>query len=156
MALQVPHSLPQQRTRALWQPPSSTWFKINFDGATFVAENKFGIGVVIRDSQGIVIASLSQVLPQAFQAVEVEALGVVRALEFASELGIAQAVLKGDSKVVMDALIEVDVSLSLYGLLIADAKSFSLDFFQLRYSHIKREGNNVTHSLTRHSYNYCF
>lgn len=68
-------------------------------------------------------------LPQSFQAVEVEALVVVRALEFPSELGIAQAVLKGDSKVVMDVLIEVDVSLSSYGLLIADAKSFSLDFF---------------------------
>ena len=107
MALQVPHSLPQQRTRALWQTPSSKWFKINFDGATFVAENKFGIGVVIRDSQGMVIASLSQLLPQTFQAVEVKALAAVRVLEFASELGIAQVVLKGDSKVVLNALAEV-------------------------------------------------
>ena len=104
----------------------------------------------------MVIAFLSQLVPQSFQAVEVEALVVVRALEFPSELGIAQAVLKGDSKVVMDVLIEVDVSLSSYGLLIEDAKSFSLDFFQLRYSHIKREGNKVTHSLARHSYNYYF
>lgn len=51
---------------------------------------------------------------------------MLRVLEFALELGIAQAVLKGDSKVVMNALAEVDVSLSSYGLLIEGAKSFPL------------------------------
>jgi len=38
-------------------------FKINFDGATIAVENKSGIEVVIRDSQGRVIASLSQLPP---------------------------------------------------------------------------------------------
>lgn len=104
----------------------------------------------------IVSLSLSQLLPQAFQVVEVEALVVVRALEFALELGIAQAVLEGDLRVVMDALIEVDVPLSSYGLLITNAKSFFLDFFQLRFPHIKREGDKIAHSLARHTYNYCF
>ena len=35
-------------------------FKINFDGAIFLGENKSKIGVVVYDSQGLVIASLSQ------------------------------------------------------------------------------------------------
>ena len=151
MALQVPRSLPQQRTRALWQTPPSACFKINFNGATFVAENKFGIEVVIQDSQCMVIASLSQLLPHEFQAVEIEALAATRALEFALELGITHVVLEGDSKVVMDALAEGDVSLSSYGLLIANAKSVSHDFFQLLYSHVKRECTKVTHSLARHA-----
>ena len=75
----------------------------------------------------------------------------MRVLEFASELGIAQVVLKGDSKVVMNALAEVDVSLSSYGLLIVDAKSFSIDFYQLHYSYAKREWNKVTYSLVKHA-----
>ena len=87
--------------------PPPACFKINFNRATFAAKNKSGIEVVIRDSQGMVIASLSQLLPQTFQAVEVKALAAVRVLEFASELGIAQVVLKGDSKVVLNALAEV-------------------------------------------------
>lgn len=41
---------------------------------------------------------------------------MIRALEFALELDIAQVVLEGDFKVVMDALSEEDVSLSSYGL----------------------------------------
>ena len=99
----------------------------------------------------MVIASLSQLLPHEFQAVEIEALAAIRALEFALELGIAHVVLEGDSKVILDALAEEDVSLSSHGLLIADAKSLSHDFFQLRYSHIKKEGNKVTHNLARHA-----
>ena len=39
--------------------------KINFDGVVFGASNMFGIGVVIRDSKGDVLASCSQKIPQA-------------------------------------------------------------------------------------------
>ena len=116
---------PSKQTHALWQPPPSTCFKINFNGATFVAKNKSSIGVVIRDSQGMVIAFLSQLIPQEFQAVEIEALVALRALEFALELGPASVGLEGDSKVDMDALADEAISLSSYGLLIANAKSLS-------------------------------
>ena len=39
-----------------WRPPPSDWMKINFDGATlnFLAENKAGIGVVVKDSSSMV------------------------------------------------------------------------------------------------------
>ena len=116
---------PSKQTHALWQPPPSTCFKINFNGATFVAKNKSSIGVVIRDSQGMVIGFLSQLLPQEFQAVEIEALVALRALEFSLELGPASVVLEGDSKVDMDALADEAISLSSYGLLIANAKFLS-------------------------------
>ena len=95
--------------------------------------------------------SLSQLLPHEFQAVEIEALAAIRASEFALEHCIAQVVLEGDSKVILDALAEEDVSLSSHSLLIANAKSLSPDFFQLRYSHVKKEGNKITHNLTRHA-----
>ena len=42
------------------------------------------------------------------------------------------------------------ISLSL-GSLIVDAKSFTSCFNELHYSHTKREGNKVTHSLARHA-----
>ena len=67
----------QPRIRDTWQPPQSDWMKIIFDGATFSTENKFGISVVIRDNLGLVIASCSKLLPQAYHASEVEALAAV-------------------------------------------------------------------------------
>ena len=79
----------------------------------------------------MVIASLSQLLPQEFQAIDIEASVAIRALDFALELGIAQVVLESDSKIVTDALAEEGVSLSSYGLLIANAKSLSYNFFSI-------------------------
>ena len=43
-----------------WRPPDTSWFKVNFDGALFCQERRAGIGVVIRNEAGLVIASLSQ------------------------------------------------------------------------------------------------
>lgn len=82
---------------------------------------------------------------------EVEALATTRALEFAFELGIVNAVLEGNSKVIMKALIEEEISLSSYGLLIADAKLCSNVSNQLHYSHVRKEGNKVAHNLARYA-----
>ena len=75
--------------------------------------------------------SLSQLLPHEFQAVEIEALAAIRASEFALEHCIAQVVLEGDSKVILDALAEEDVFLSSHGLLIANAQSLSPLFLSI-------------------------
>ena len=71
--------------------------KINYDGAIFPKENKSGIGVVIRDERGKVIASCSKLLHQAYSSREVEAMAAATALSFASDRGVQQAILEGDS-----------------------------------------------------------
>ena len=71
--------------------------KINFDGAVFGASNMSGIGVVIRDSNGAVLASCSQKIPQAYKAEEIKVLVALKALSFAFELGFRSAILEGDS-----------------------------------------------------------
>ena len=80
---------------------------------TFSVENKSGIGVVIRDSSGLVIASCSKLLPQAYHASEVEALAAMQALVFAQEVGVSKAILEGDSAMLMKTLTCAEVSLVL-------------------------------------------
>ena len=36
------------------------------------------------------------------------------------------------------------------GLLVEDVKIYSSHFLRVLYSHVKRNGNSVTHNLTRH------
>ena len=43
-----------------WRPPSQGLVKINCDGATCKDQNKLGIGVVIRDENGLVLASMAK------------------------------------------------------------------------------------------------
>ena len=51
----------------------------------------------------------------------------------------------------MKALQEEACSLAPLGVLIKDAKDLFLSFDQLLYSHTKREGNVVAHSLARYA-----
>ena len=61
--------------------------KINFNGAIFRDSNMSGIGVVIRDNNGAVLASCSKKITQAYKANKIEALAALKALSFAHELG---------------------------------------------------------------------
>ena len=76
-----------RRIPAHWTPPDDEYYKINFDGALFQAENCAGIGVVIRKGGGQVMASLSQQIPLLATVTEVEALAARRALILAQETG---------------------------------------------------------------------
>ena len=49
--------------RAKWRPPMLEMVKINCDGAMFKEQKKSGIGVVIRNNNGLVMASMSKLLP---------------------------------------------------------------------------------------------
>ena len=83
------------------KPPVQEMLKINFDGAIFIEEKSSGLGVIIHDRKGLVIASMATWVPQKLRPIEIEALAASKALEFARELGIADAVLEADSQVVM-------------------------------------------------------
>ena len=112
--------------------------------------------VVIRNGDGLAIATLSHPLNQAFKVVEIEALAASRALEFAADIGLDNVIigldnviLEGDSKVVTQALETKDVGLAAFGLLIRDSCTLVGNFLDLSYSHTKRKGNKGAHGLVK-------
>ena len=109
------------------------------------------MGVVIRDNKGLVIASCSKVVHQVLGVSVIEAVAATWALSFASDEGMRRAVLEGDSMAVISALREDGKVLVPYGLLLEDAKFLSKQFEELRYSHTKREGDSLAHSLARYA-----
>lgn len=139
----------RSKPQARWKAPPPNKYKINYDGAISNADNTAGIGVVVRDCHGEVIAFLIQQLDQAYQPVEVEAMATCRAVELGSELGLDCAIAEGDSKAIMKALRCKDNGLTPFAHLINDVSLFSGLFSELLYSHIERDGNKVAHSLAR-------
>ena len=79
----------------------SSWNKLR--QRDLYERNKSSIGVVIRDGRGGVIASCLKLLQQAYSSREVEAMAAATALSFASDIGVQQAILKGDSLEVFKA-----------------------------------------------------
>ena len=129
--------------------PPPTIYKINYDGAVSLSSNCSGIGVVIQNSVGLVVASLAQRFRQAYKPVEIEAMAAIRAIEFAREIGVDRIMDEGDSSIVTKALSTKNLALALYGLLIEDTRVLEGNFLELSYSHTKREGNEVAHCLAR-------
>ena len=146
-----PATMPRQRMK--WKPPDARSFKINFDGTIFKQENKSGIGVVIRDHTGAVTASLAQTIAPALQPIEIEAIAAARALEFGEEIGITAAVLEGDLELIINSLKGGGHSIVSMEPLLHDAMVFSNCYAKLLYSHCRRDGNRLAHSIARYSIN---
>ena len=105
---------------------------------------------MIRDENGLVLGLCTKRLPQAYSAIEVEAMAATIALAFANDLGVTRIILEGDSLANIKALREGEQLLSPTGLLLEDVRMLSQSFEKLLYSHLKREGNFVAHSLARY------
>lgn len=129
--MQPPPKLTQILPRVHWRPPPPGFVKVNVDGAVFSKENRSGVGIVIRNREGLVLASQSQQLHQAYSTGEIEALTAHRGLQFATKLGFGSVVLEGDSQVLMSALQQEKEFLTLDGLLIEDVRFYSRLFNQL-------------------------
>lgn len=50
----------KQLRRRKWQPPKPGVYKLNFDGTMFNESNEAGIGIVVRDSSGLVLAAMAE------------------------------------------------------------------------------------------------
>ena len=134
-----------------WKPPQLRLVKINYDGARFTAENRVGIGVVIHDSEGMVLGSLSKQISQAYSPLEIEAMVVTTAMQFVLDLGFQHAILETDSLVLVKALRDDIEFLSAVGLVLDEIRIMVNLFNELHYSHVKIEGNIVAHKLAHHA-----
>ena len=134
-----------------WQAPQASFVKVNFDGAVFGELNKSSVGVVIRNNNGAVLASCSEKMSQAYKVEETEALVARKALMFAHELGFQSVILEGDALGLIQALKSQEQNVCPLGLLVEDVKVYSNHFQRVLYSHVKRNGNSVAHSLVKHA-----
>ena len=82
---------------------------------------------------------------------EVEAMAAATALVLANDIGVRRVILEGDSLAVIKVLREGEQPLSPTSLLLENVRMLSQSFETVLYSHSKREGNLVVHSLARYA-----
>ena len=88
-----------------WKPSTEAMmWKTNFDGAMFLESDQAGIGVVVRNQAGQVMAALLERIQKPDSVEILEALAARRAVQFTLELGFKQSVFEGDSEVIIKAL----------------------------------------------------
>ena len=132
-----------------WQPPAENFIKTNFDGAVFREEQEAGIGVVLRDNEGQVLAALSEKVRLPATVEVIEMLAARRAATFARELGFSRVCFEGDAELVVKCLQSGSVSNALIGHLVKDFMSIRGYFQSSSIIHVRRQGNHVAHALAR-------
>ncbi|KAH7570019.1 hypothetical protein JRO89_XS05G0033100 [Xanthoceras sorbifolium] len=106
----------QDRAARCWSPPAAGLWKINTDAALDLDRGLVGIGVVVRDHQGLVCGSSAQCIRAHFSPLVAEGTALLRGLLFAVDLGVPLASVESDSAVlvckkVAHALVKLALSL---------------------------------------------
>ena len=125
--------------------------KINFDSAVFRETDEAGLGVVVRDHQGRVMASMSEKIKLPSSSYEVEALAAVRAISFALELHLPSVIVEGDSELIILALRSEEESFTSFDHLIFSIKQSLGIFSCISFSHTHRTGNSLAHNLAQYA-----
>ncbi|KAL5802996.1 hypothetical protein ACOSQ4_031301 [Xanthoceras sorbifolium] len=95
-----------------WKPPNAGMFKINTDAGVDVSKGHIGIGVVIRDHRGFVVALCAQGLDSLFSPSIAEALAILRGVKLAIDNGLSLFCLESDADVVVKMITSKFVPLS--------------------------------------------
>ena len=108
-----------------------------------------GLGVVIQNGDGRVLAALSEQIVKPPSVEILELLAARHAVTFAAKSGHVQVVCEGDSELVINSLRGPGMENSQGGHLIMDIKSKSNSFLSISFAHVGRQDNAVAHALAQ-------
>ena len=111
---------------------------MNVDGAIFKAQKESGVGVIIRDANGLVVAALSKKFHAPLGPLEVEAKAFESGLQFAKDVGLQKFILEGDSLNVVHALEGLSPPSILMMPIIYGIQSSCHDVRKMLFSHVCR------------------
>ncbi|XP_030494627.2 uncharacterized protein LOC115710402 [Cannabis sativa] len=97
--------------------------KVNVDGATFEAHQKFGFGCVARDSHGKLIEAISGSRWGCVSAEIAEVIGIKEAISWIKRKGWGAVVIESDALVVVQAINSSAHMPSQFGLLVEDFRT---------------------------------
>ncbi|XP_030963939.1 uncharacterized protein LOC115985110 [Quercus lobata] len=139
----------QNSVNKKWKPPLLNSYKTNFDGAMFNESDEVGIGVVIRNCKGELMAALLEKIQKPQSVVALEMLAARRAALFACECGFQQSSFEGDSELVIKALRYGEMQHSSVGHILKDTMSYASCFQSCSFFHMGRQGNSIAHALAQ-------
>ena len=105
-AANVLPSQPSSNTQntTIWKPPPPGYFKVNVDGALFAKSKQSGVGVIVRDEEGNVVAAMCRKLDLPLGVLETEAKALEIGMAIAEEVGLKDVVFEADSQLLINSV----------------------------------------------------
>ena len=132
-----------------WERPKFGWVKCNVDAAIFESQRRFGLGCVLRNSDGCFLAARCVGRPGMFGAREAEALGIREALSWLKKLQFPCVVVEMDCLQVFQALTEGFSGPNGFGLIIEECRALALSIGEVKFSFVRRSANFAAHTIAR-------
>lgn len=127
--------------------------KTNWDAALDLKYKCMGVGIIVRDSDGAVVAALCSTIPYIFDPTLAEGVSLWRVVLLCLDLEIPRLILEGDSHEIVQALLQGGLCWSRYGYLIEEARHKLNGLQELSVTHTQREANKVAHRLAKAALN---
>jgi hypothetical protein len=87
-----------------WTPPPIGWCKANWDVAFNKELQRVGVGVIVRDNNGRVLAAKSFTKRGVLKPLIGETMASYYAAQLCNQLGLQKVILEGDAKTVVEAI----------------------------------------------------
>jgi ribonuclease HI len=132
-----------------WVRPCSGWYKLNWDAAVCEAQGTVGMGAVVRNDEGSVMAARCMVGRGFLDPCAAEAWAGTKAIRWGLELGLTNIQVEGDAKNVVEAINSAGKNWSKIGHIVEDMQYLLRNFTQWKVDVVSRDANNAAHTLAK-------
>ena len=131
-----------------WVRPPVRLLKLNIDTTMLKDPTVVGVGMVLHDSDGLLVACKSVVLPFCYSVKEAEAVGLCKGLQWLLELHHFEVDVELDAKIMVDAFHSEPLAIDEFGYIIGDCRGLVANcYFSIQF--VKRQANRSAHCLAR-------
>ena len=132
-----------------WVAPPPDYFKVNVAGASSIDGSGIsGIGVIVRDEIGRVVAALCKALPVHYPAELTEFFALEHRVLLAQEMNISKVIFELDASSIIFAVSQAYYG-GIMGHLVHSIQSVKSIFSCCSFSHVKRDYNRAAHELAQ-------
>ncbi|KAH9696582.1 putative reverse transcriptase/RNA-dependent DNA polymerase [Citrus sinensis] len=132
-----------------WEPPPGNFLKVNVDAAINCRNQVLGLGAVIKDPSGKIVAAGIKQVPLREGVSFAEAEAMEWGLKVAKEFSLSAMIMEIDCKEVVDLLNNTKGSRTCISWVISDIQEQRRDFKEVKFRHIPRTCNTCAHSLAK-------
>ncbi|XP_060962155.1 uncharacterized protein LOC115720894 [Cannabis sativa] len=136
-------------TQSKWIRPPLNELKMNVDAACDVSRNKIGVGIIVRNSSGQIVAAYSKSFTGRYKSQEMEAKALLTGLDWAAHHNLLVSTLESDSLVLVNSINSQSTAISSFGDLVLDIKNRLSYLSSVCVSHVKRDANQAAHGLAK-------
>ncbi|KAK3222519.1 hypothetical protein Dsin_009544 [Dipteronia sinensis] len=143
------HDLQKVRNYS-WSPPRLGLLKVNCDAVIDFKKQRIGIGIIIRNSAGLVMATSSKMLQANFDSSIAKALAIYRGIQFWKDCGLGFCCIEANAKMVVRKIMDGNLDDVNGGVILDSIEGVLKDLNGVVVMDTHKMANQATHGLAKY------